>query len=80
MTENHGAGEARFSSVYLVYMWEGIRAMARGGDARVYLVILALATWTLVSIFIPYLFRELRAARTHCAGALITAASFGSDC
>jgi lycopene cyclase domain-containing protein len=46
------------SSIYIIYMWEGIKIMSRGGDKQVYLVIFGLAAWTFISILIPYIFRK----------------------
>lgn len=45
------------SSVYVIYMWEGIRLMLRTSDTLVFVVITALAGWTLLAIFVPYVFR-----------------------
>lgn len=44
------------SSVYIIYMWEGIKLMVAGGDMHVYFVIFGLAAWTLLSILFPYFF------------------------
>ena len=46
------------SSVYIIYMWEGIKIMVVGGGGRVYFVIFGLAIWTLLSILFPYMFRK----------------------
>lgn len=44
------------SSVYVIFMWEGMKLMVEGTDPYVYWTIAGLATWTLLCIFIPYLF------------------------
>lgn len=46
------------SSVYVIFMWEGFKLMLNGSPSFVYLTIAGLALWTLVSIFVPYIFRK----------------------
>ncbi len=43
------------SSVYVIYMWEGMKLMTTGTVPAVYWTIAALAGWTLVATAIPYL-------------------------
>lgn len=46
------------SSVYVIFMWEGLKLIVRGAGHEVYLVIILLSAWTLMSILIPYCFRR----------------------
>lgn len=46
------------SSVYVIYMWEGLKLMARYGTSEVFLVVFGLGAWTLGAILLPYLFRS----------------------
>ncbi len=43
------------SSVYVIFMWEGLKIMVGGGDEQVYLVIGLLSAWTLFAILLPYI-------------------------
>jgi lycopene cyclase domain-containing protein len=42
------------SSLYVIFMWEGLKLMVKGTDTQVYFVIAGLSAWTLISILIPY--------------------------
>lgn len=46
------------SSVYIIYMWEGMKLMARYGTAEVYVIVFGLGAWTLGAILLPYFFRS----------------------
>ncbi len=43
------------SSVYVIFMWEGLKLMLAGTVSQVYWTIAALAGWTLVSLAAPYI-------------------------
>ena len=43
------------SSVYVVFMWEGMKLMITIGTWQVYLMVVFLSGWTLAAIIIPYL-------------------------
>jgi hypothetical protein len=43
------------SSVYVIFMWEGLKLMIQGTDYQVYVVIVLLSGWTLFSILLPYI-------------------------
>ena len=42
------------SSVYVIFMWEGLKLMIKGGNSQVYLVVTLLSAWTLFAILLPY--------------------------
>lgn len=46
------------SSVYVIFMWEGLQLMVAGAESYVYFTIGGLAGWTLISIAFPYLFHK----------------------
>lgn len=51
------------SSVYVIFMWEGLKLMVETNDSQVYTTIGLLALWTLVSIFVPYVFGKRKGDR-----------------
>lgn len=42
------------SSIYIVYMWEGIKQMTQAGNSQLSIVIPLLTLWTLLAILLPY--------------------------
>lgn len=46
------------SSVYIIYMWEGLKLVAQHGAAEAYVVVFGLGAWTLGAILLPYFFRS----------------------
>lgn len=42
------------SSVYVIFMWEGLKLMVEGSTADAYVVIGLLSAWTLIAILLPY--------------------------
>lgn len=44
------------SSVYVIFMWEGIKLMISTNLLNSYLIVLGLSVWTLFAIFLPFLF------------------------
>ncbi|MBL8158817.1 lycopene cyclase domain-containing protein [bacterium] len=46
------------SSVYVIYMWEGMKLMARYGTSEAYIMVFGLGAWSLGAILAPYLFRS----------------------
>lgn len=43
------------SSVYVIFMWEGLKLMVKGTNTQVYGVIGLLSAWTLFAILFPYI-------------------------
>ena len=46
------------SSVYVIFMWEGMKLIMSKGTFQVYLMVIFLSCWTLTAIIIPYLFAQ----------------------
>jgi len=44
------------SSVYVIFMWEGMKLIISKGTFQVYFIVIFLSCWTLISIAVPYLF------------------------
>ena len=44
------------SSVYVIFMWEGIKLIVATQATQVYLIVLLLAAWSLIAITLPYIF------------------------
>lgn len=44
------------SSVYVIFMWEGIKLMVLHNTLQIYSVVLLLSIWTVIAIGIPYIF------------------------
>ena len=44
------------SSVYVIFMWEGIKQIVNNNNSQLFLVIPILAIWTLICILLPYKF------------------------
>lgn len=42
------------SSVYVIFMWEGIKLIMQTNLLATYLMVLALGAWTLLAILLPY--------------------------
>lgn len=43
------------SSVYVVFMWEGIKLTTTNNTMMPYVLVISMGVWTLISITIPYL-------------------------
>lgn len=48
------------SSVYVIFMWEGIKLMTLHNTFQMYLLVMLLSGWTIVAIGIPYAFAPKR--------------------
>ena len=44
------------SSIYVVFMWEGVKQIVESGSGKLILVISLLSMWTLICILLPYKF------------------------